>query len=96
LAAEKLNRGLADYFEDDSWKAAYVQRDLPDSISAYAAAAGAAFNARIVGVTPTASEFGDFSGVNYGGINYVNLACDVRFINIRRHEPHHEIERKRR
>jgi hypothetical protein len=69
---------------------------LPDSISAYAAAASAAFNAQIVGITPTASEFGDFNGINLGGINYVNLAGDVRFINICRYEPHYEIERRRR
>jgi len=94
-AAEKLNSGLADHFKDDSWKGAYVTADLRGSLVGYAAAAGAAFGTKIVGIQPTAERFNVFNGINFGGANYINVAADVRFINTTGHELYEELARAR-
>lgn len=80
------------YFNNPDWSNAYVQRDLPDSLDEFAKAASAAFNAQIIGISPTDSRFNQFNGINYGGKEYVNLDANVSFINIAGHEIGHTIE----
>lgn len=90
-----LNRTMANHLKDDSWSNAYEQVDLPDTLSEYAAAASAAFDAPIVAIRPTDARFDQFNGINVARRNYVNVEKDISFINIAGHEIYHDIERNR-
>lgn len=84
---------MARYFKNSSWGNAYVQRDLRDALSEFAAGARTAFNAEVVGVTGTTDAANAFNGINVGGVNYVNINGTVSFINTVGHEIYHELER---
>ena len=94
-AVKRLNDGLADHFQDPAWRNAYVQRDLPDSLNAFAKAARAAFGTQVVGITATEPRFNQFNGINYRGTIYVNLDGNRNFINIAGHEIYHSLEKDR-
>ncbi|MFA6904132.1 MAG: hypothetical protein WC236_13735, partial [Gallionellaceae bacterium] len=94
-AAKKLNDVLVSHFNDESWRNAYVQRDLRDSLAEFAAGARAAFDTEVVGVTGETDAANQLNGVNVSGKMYVNLNGDVSFINTAGHEIFHELERER-
>jgi hypothetical protein len=61
--ARILNNALAEQTGfNEEWKNAYAQNQLPDDLSEFADAIKAAFNLRVVSVTPTEGRFDLFSG----------------------------------
>jgi len=93
--AEALNRSLARQFKNNAWNTAYVQRDLPESLAEFAAAAKAAFDAEVIGITATNPRFDQFNGINVGGRHFVNLNANVGFVNVTGHEILHQLKRER-
>lgn len=93
--AEKLNRGMVRYFNDDDWSNAYEQADMLSSYGELVAATEAAFGGKLAAIRPTAERFNIFNGINYGGTNYININADVGFINIVGHEIGHDLKRDR-
>lgn len=93
--AEKLNRGMVRYFNDEDWSNAYVTTDMLSSLGELAAAAEAAFGGKVEAIKPTAEKFNIFNGINFGGTNYINVDANVGFINIVGHELYHQIEKER-
>ena len=75
---------MAAYFKDSAWENAYDQRNLPDAISAYAEAASAAFDARLVAITTKSSRFGSFNGINSGDINDDPFTRNAGYPNLAR------------
>jgi hypothetical protein len=72
---------MARYFKDATWNNAYEQVDLPDSLNDFAAAASAAYGAKIVAIKPTSGKFDAFNGINVNGTNFVNVDANVSFNN---------------
>lgn len=77
---------MAAYFKDSAWEKAYVQRDMRNTLSEFAAGARAAFDAEVVGVTGEFARANDFNGINVSGTNYVNLngADKIKYFQLRK------------
>lgn len=55
----------------------YVPWDLPDIVSGYAKAASTAFDAEVVGATPTTEWLNRFSASNHPETSHINLIAEV-------------------
>jgi hypothetical protein len=83
----------ADQADNNEWENAYVQRTLRDNLNDFAAAAGVAYDTKVIGVKGTTEQADAFNGINVSARSYINLNGGDSFAHTTGHELFHELER---